>query len=229
VSGPATPCRPESVRCRFQTWRPACRGLPRIVATVPRAQAERCRAGSAGSDRTHAPSRAGSQPVRPPAPFGCGPASASRYPGGRRDAGAIVPAAVTRLPNAVAAIYLARRGRAAATRSEAMNSNTLNVLAGLLKPAADGGRARGGRPGVSPGRITGSGHDRKSRWIRIPVYAPARPPAPGAMPVGPSGDAGPFRRLRRSSCCFRAWLGSASAPVSRSPATCMRASSPGAR
>ena len=49
--------------------------------------------------------------------------------------GAIVLAAVTNLPNAVAAIYLARRGRAAATLSEAMNSNTLNVLAGLLIPA----------------------------------------------------------------------------------------------
>jgi cation:H+ antiporter len=49
--------------------------------------------------------------------------------------GAIVLAAVTSLPNTVAAIYLARRGRAAATLSEAMNSNTLNVVAGLLIPA----------------------------------------------------------------------------------------------
>jgi hypothetical protein len=49
--------------------------------------------------------------------------------------GAIVLAAVTSLPNAVAAIFLARRGRAAATLSEALNSNTLNVLAGLLIPA----------------------------------------------------------------------------------------------
>jgi Ca2+/Na+ antiporter len=47
-----------------------------------------------------------------------------------------VLAAVTSLPNAVAAVYLARRGRAAATLSEALNSNTLNVLAGLLLPAA---------------------------------------------------------------------------------------------
>jgi Ca2+/Na+ antiporter len=50
--------------------------------------------------------------------------------------GAIVLAAVTSLPNAVAAVYLARRGRAAATLSEALNSNTLNVLAGFLLPAA---------------------------------------------------------------------------------------------
>ncbi len=49
--------------------------------------------------------------------------------------GAIVLAAVTSLPNTVAAIYLARRGRAAATLSEAMNSNTLNIVAGLLIPA----------------------------------------------------------------------------------------------
>jgi len=49
--------------------------------------------------------------------------------------GAIVLAAVTSLPNAVAAVFLARRGRAAATLSEAFNSNTLNVLAGLLIPA----------------------------------------------------------------------------------------------
>lgn len=50
--------------------------------------------------------------------------------------GGIVLAAVTSLPNAVAAVFLARRGRGAATLSEALNSNTLNVLAGLLIPAA---------------------------------------------------------------------------------------------
>jgi cation:H+ antiporter len=49
--------------------------------------------------------------------------------------GAIVLAAVTSMPNAVAAIFLARRGRTSATLSEAFNSNTLNVLAGLLIPA----------------------------------------------------------------------------------------------
>lgn len=49
--------------------------------------------------------------------------------------GALVLAAVTSLPNAVSAIYLARRGRASATLSVALNSNTLNVLAGLLIPA----------------------------------------------------------------------------------------------
>jgi cation:H+ antiporter len=49
--------------------------------------------------------------------------------------GGVILAAVTSLPNAVGAIYLARRGRGAATLSEAMNSNMLNVLVGLLLPA----------------------------------------------------------------------------------------------
>ncbi len=49
--------------------------------------------------------------------------------------GALVLAAVTSLPNAVSAIYLARRGRGAATLSVALNSNSLNVTAGLLIPA----------------------------------------------------------------------------------------------
>ena len=49
--------------------------------------------------------------------------------------GGIVLAAVTSMPNAVAAVFLARRGRAAATLSEAFNRNTLNGLAGLLIPA----------------------------------------------------------------------------------------------
>jgi len=46
--------------------------------------------------------------------------------------GALVLAAVTSLPNAVAAVYLAARGRGAATLSIALNSNALNVLFGLL-------------------------------------------------------------------------------------------------
>lgn len=50
--------------------------------------------------------------------------------------GGIVLAVVTSLPNLVAAIYLARLGRGAATLSEAMNSNRVNTLAGLLVPAA---------------------------------------------------------------------------------------------
>ncbi|HZU59382.1 MAG TPA: hypothetical protein VE983_00350 [Solirubrobacteraceae bacterium] len=50
--------------------------------------------------------------------------------------GALILAVVTSIPNAVAAIYLARRGRGTATLSTAMNSNALNVLAGLMIPGA---------------------------------------------------------------------------------------------
>ena len=50
--------------------------------------------------------------------------------------GGLVLAAVTSLPNAVAAVYLAARGRGAATLSTALNSNTINVVIGLLIPAA---------------------------------------------------------------------------------------------
>ena len=50
--------------------------------------------------------------------------------------GGVVLAAVTSLPNAVAAVYLAARGRGAAMLSTTLNSNALNVTAGLLIPAA---------------------------------------------------------------------------------------------
>src|SRR5487761_900937 len=50
--------------------------------------------------------------------------------------GGLVLAVVTSLPNAVAAVYLARRGRGAAVLSTALNSNAINVLAGLLVPAS---------------------------------------------------------------------------------------------
>jgi cation:H+ antiporter len=49
--------------------------------------------------------------------------------------GGLVLAAVTSLPNAVAAVHLARRGRGAATLATTLNSNTLNIVAGLLVPA----------------------------------------------------------------------------------------------
>jgi cation:H+ antiporter len=56
--------------------------------------------------------------------------------------GGLVLAAVTSIPNVVAALYLSRRRRAAALVSEASNSNTLNVLFGLAIPAVilGGGR-----------------------------------------------------------------------------------------
>jgi cation:H+ antiporter len=56
--------------------------------------------------------------------------------------GGLVLAAVTSLPNAVSAIYLARRGRGAAALSTALNSNSLNVAAGLLIPAVFIGLAK---------------------------------------------------------------------------------------
>jgi cation:H+ antiporter len=49
--------------------------------------------------------------------------------------GGLVLAAVTSLPNAVSAVYLAQRGRGAAALSTSLNSNSLNVAAGLLIPA----------------------------------------------------------------------------------------------
>ena len=45
-------------------------------------------------------------------------------------------AVVTSLPNASSAVYLARRGRSAAVLSTALNSDAINVMAGLLIPAS---------------------------------------------------------------------------------------------
>jgi Ca2+/Na+ antiporter len=56
--------------------------------------------------------------------------------------GGLILAGVTSLPNAVAAVYLARRGRGAATLSTAMNSNALNIAAGLLLPGTIVGLGR---------------------------------------------------------------------------------------
>ena len=50
-------------------------------------------------------------------------------------------AVVTSLPNAVAAVYLARRGRGAAVLSIALNSNAINIVAGAAHPGVRG-RAR---------------------------------------------------------------------------------------
>ena len=62
--------------------------------------------------------------------------------------GGLVLAAVTSLPNAVSAVYLARRGRGAATFSTALNSNSLNVAAGLLIPAVVIGLAKPSASGM---------------------------------------------------------------------------------
>ena len=50
--------------------------------------------------------------------------------------GGLVLAVVTSLPNAVSAVYLAVRGRGAAVLSIALNSNAINIVAGLLIPAS---------------------------------------------------------------------------------------------
>lgn len=49
--------------------------------------------------------------------------------------GSLVLATVTGVPNVVAALHLARQGRGAAVVSESLNSNTLNLLAGVYLPA----------------------------------------------------------------------------------------------
>jgi cation:H+ antiporter len=62
--------------------------------------------------------------------------------------GGLVLAAVTSLPNAVSAVYLAKRGRGAAALSTALNSNSLNVAAGLLIPAVVIGLAKPSASGI---------------------------------------------------------------------------------
>ena len=61
--------------------------------------------------------------------------------------GAIVLAAVTSLPNAVAGVHLAAKGRGAAALSTTLNSNNLNVVVGLLIPGLFLGLARLSVPG----------------------------------------------------------------------------------
>ncbi len=62
--------------------------------------------------------------------------------------GGLVLAVVTSLPNAVSAVYLARRGRGAAVLSIALNSNAINVVAGLLVPACLAGLGPRSGPGT---------------------------------------------------------------------------------
>lgn len=58
--------------------------------------------------------------------------------------GGVILAVVTSLPNAVSGYYLGARGRGAALLSTALNSNTLNVVVGLLVPATVTGLDRSG-------------------------------------------------------------------------------------
>lgn len=98
--------------------------------------------------------------------------------------GGIVLAAVTSLPNAVSAIYLARRGRGAAAFSTALNSNNLNVVVGLLLPGVVVGLAlptfAGNFTSIAYVALTGlvlvfafakSGLTRRAGWVIIAGYA----------------------------------------------------------
>ena len=53
----------------------------------------------------------------------------------------LVLATVTSIPNVLAATRLARKGRGAAVVSEGLNSNTFNVLGGILLPMLVLGRS----------------------------------------------------------------------------------------
>ena len=87
--------------------------------------------------------------------------------------GGLVLAVVTSLPNAVSAVYPARRGRGAAVLSIALNSNAINVVAGLR--AADwpvDADRRGQLPGHRPrGRARRPGPDLRHPH---PVCVPGR-------------------------------------------------------
>jgi len=63
--------------------------------------------------------------------------------------GTVALAALTSLPNAYAAARLALRGRGAAVVSETLNSNTINVLAGVALPALIVGGVTPGGAGAS--------------------------------------------------------------------------------
>lgn len=98
--------------------------------------------------------------------------------------GGLVLAAVTSLPNAVAAVHLASKGRGAAALSTALNSNSLNVTVGFLIPATALGLNRLSGPGLlSVGWYVGitvltlglaymnHGLRRTSGWLIIGSYA----------------------------------------------------------
>jgi cation:H+ antiporter len=98
--------------------------------------------------------------------------------------GGLVLAGITSLPNAVAGIYLARRGRGAATLSTSLNSNVINVAAGLLLPGAILGLGSPSGPGtlvaagnvgltgfVLAGAYRGRGLDRRLGAVILVGYA----------------------------------------------------------
>jgi cation:H+ antiporter len=60
---------------------------------------------------------------------------ASRWGVSQGVVGMLVLAALTSVPNVIAAVDLAREGRGAAVVSESLNSDTLNILVGVCFPA----------------------------------------------------------------------------------------------
>src|SRR6516162_1046645 len=98
----------EAIRPRRGTWRDAVAATAALVAVVGASTVMEVAATAAGR----------------------------RYAVADIVTGGLVLAVVTSLPNAVSAVYLARRGRGAAVLSIALNSNAINVTAGLLIPAS---------------------------------------------------------------------------------------------
>jgi cation:H+ antiporter len=70
-----------------------------------------------------------------------------------RIVGTLILAGLTGLPNAIAALRLARRGRGSAVVSEALNSNTINVAVGICLPGLVIGM---GPAGLHTGRSIGA-------------------------------------------------------------------------
>ena len=101
----------EAVRPRRGTWRDAVAAAGALIAVVTASTVMEVAATAAGH----------------------------RYGVADIVTGGLVLAVVTSLPNAVAAVYLARRGRGAAVLSIALNSNAINIVAGLLIPACVAG------------------------------------------------------------------------------------------
>jgi Ca2+/Na+ antiporter len=74
--------------------------------------------------------------------------------------GAVVLAALTGIPNAIAATRLARRDQGAAVVSEAFNSNMINIAAGIFLPALFVGIGR-----------SGAAHSLSTYWIIVMTIA----------------------------------------------------------
>jgi len=105
----------EAIRPRPGTWRDAIAALAALIAVVGASTVMEVAATAVGR----------------------------RYAVADIVTGGLVLAVVTSLPNAVSAVYLARRGCGAAVLSTALNSNAINVVGGLLIPASLAGLGPG--------------------------------------------------------------------------------------